>query len=273
MNPTIEKSFVKQFEAEVHLAYQRQGSKLRPTVRNKTDVRGATTVFQRVGKGVASTKGRHGQVPVMGLEYSNPTECRLQDWYAGEWIDRLDELKTNLEERQIVANSGAYALGRKTDDLIIAALNTSDGKRVNSAKDTFNVKTILEAFEELGKADVPDDGERYAVVGWSQWAALLGFAEFSSAEYVGEESLPWRGLQARRWLGTLWIPHAALPLVNRRRHCFWYHKTAVGHGSGADVRSDITWHGDRAAHFVNNMMSQGAALIDSAGVVRLEIGE
>ena len=49
----------------------------------------------------------------------------------------------------------------------------------------------------------------------------------------------------------------------------WYHKTAVGHAAGADVKTDITWHGDRAAHFVNNMMSQGAALIDTTGVVTL----
>jgi hypothetical protein len=35
------------------------------------------------------------------------------------------------------------------------------------------------------------------------------------------------------------------------------------------VKSDISWHGDRAAHFVSNMMSQGAALIDADGVVTM----
>ena len=89
MDPTIDKAFVQQFEAEVHLAFQRQGSRLRPTVRNKTGVKGAITNFQRVGKGQASIKGRHGKVPVMGLEYADPIQCVLQDWYAGEWIDPL----------------------------------------------------------------------------------------------------------------------------------------------------------------------------------------
>ena len=32
----------------------------------------------------------------------------------------MDELKTNIDERTVVANAGAYALGRKTDELIIA---------------------------------------------------------------------------------------------------------------------------------------------------------
>jgi hypothetical protein len=35
------------------------------------------------------------------------------------------------------------------------------------------------------------------------------------------------------------------------------------------VTSDITWHGDRAAHFVAHSMSQGAGLIDKRGVVKL----
>ena len=37
--------------------------------------------------------------------------------------------------------------------------------------------------------------------------------------------------------------------------------------------TDITWHGDRAAHFVNNMMSQGACLIDGEGVVEIRVND
>ena len=127
----------------------------------------------------------------------------------------------------------------------------------------------MTAFEMLGGADVPDDGERYAVVGWQQWSELMQIDEFSNADYVGADDLPWRGTQAKRWLGTLWFPHSGLTLDGTARHCYWYHKTAIGHAIGADVASDITWHGDRAAHFVNNMMSQGAKLIDGNGVVSM----
>ena len=71
------------------------------------------------------------------------------------------------------------------------------------------------------------------------------------------------------WLGTLWIPHSGLPLNGSVRNCFWYHRSAVGHAVGQDVVTDITWHGDRAAHFVANSMSQGAVLVDAQGVVRM----
>ena len=80
MSTSIDQAFVKQFEREVHEAYQRQGSKLRGTVRVKTGVVGGATVFQRVGTAAAQTKGRHAMVPVTGLEHS-AVEVPLVDFY------------------------------------------------------------------------------------------------------------------------------------------------------------------------------------------------
>ncbi len=265
MAVTIDQAFTKQFESEVHAAYQRMGSKLRNSVRVINDVRGSTAVFQKVGKGVAATKVRNGDVPVMNLTHSS-VEAVLQDYYAGDWVDRLDELKVMHDERAVIAGAGAYALGRKTDELIIAqlALTTTVAPTVTGG---LTLAKIQEAFELLGANDVPDDGERYAVVGWRQWSELLGLKEFASADYVGADELPFNSTQAKRWLGTLWIPHSGLPLSGANRKIFWYHKNAIGHAVGCDVQTDISWHGDKAAHFVNNMMSQGAKIIDDTGVV------
>ncbi|MCS6778126.1 MAG: phage capsid protein [Geminicoccaceae bacterium] len=267
MSTYIDQAFVKQFEREVHAAYQRQGSKLRPTVRTKNNVRGSTTVFQKVGKGAAAPKARHGMVPVMNVEFDH-VEAVLVDYYAGEWVDRLDELKTNIDERQVLAAAGAYALGRKTDELIIKALSQAS-TAVGSPAEGLTKQKVLAAFEHLGDHDVPDDGQRFAVVGWRQWSELLALPEFASAEFIGDDQLPWRGAQAKMWLGTLWIAHSGLPHEAGVRTCFWYHRTAVGHAVGQEVVTDITWHGDRAAHFVANSMSQGSVLIDGTGVVKI----
>jgi hypothetical protein len=273
MSTTISTAFVKQFEREVHESYQRQGSKLRGAVRVINNVKGSSTIFQKVGKGVASTKSTHGMVPVMNLSHSS-VECALQDYYAGDWVDRLDELKINIDERQVIANAGAYALGRKTDELIITALSGASSLSVTDGNTGLTRDKVLSAFELLGEADVPDDGQRFAVVGWQQWSELLKIPEFSSSEFVGPDELPYKGMQAKKWLGTTWIPHSGLPIDGSDiRKCFWFHRTAIGHASGSDVQTDITWHGDRAAHFVNNMMSQGAALIDAGGVAVINCDE
>ena len=267
MSTTIDRAFVKQYETEVHAAYQRLGSKLRKTVRNRDNVTGATVVFQKVGKGTAATKSRHGQVPVMNLAH-DPVECNLLDYYAGDWVDKLDEIKGQHDERRTIIDAGAYALGRKTDELIVASLIQSTNYALADTDGMTKAKALA-AFEMLGNKDVPDDGQRCAIVGWKQWSELLNIPEFADADYVGKDELPWQGAQAKQWLGTLFMPFSGLTKTGNVRFCHWYHKTAIGHASGCNVKSDITWHGDRAAHFVSNMMSQGTALIDADGVVTL----
>ena len=172
MATSISQAFVKQFEREVHESYQRLGSKLKGTVRSINSVEGSTAVFQKVGKGTASTKSTHGMVPVMNLEHS-AVECNLQDYYAGDWVDRLDELKINMDERQVIANAGAYALGRKTDEMIIGALGSATQNVIADSSVGLTKDKTLEAFELLGESDVPDDGQRFAIVGWKQWSDLL----------------------------------------------------------------------------------------------------
>lgn len=271
MSESIDHIFVKQFEADVHLAYQQMGTKLRNTIRSKTGVVGSSTTFQKVGRGTASTKSRHGLVPVMNLDHE-PVECRLQDYYAGDWVDALDELKINIDERRVVASAGAYALGRKTDELIITSMANST-TLVGDGSAGLTKEIILTAVETLNAKDVPDDGRRFCVVGVHQWNELLSMDEFVSAEYVGDEMPLMGGFELRKWLGINWIMHNGLPVATNKRSCFMYHASSIGHACGQEVKSDIFWNGERAAHFISNSMSQGSVLIDQAGIVKLNCAE
>ncbi len=270
MSKDISAAFSKHFGAEVHEAYQRMGSKLRKMVRTRNNVRGSITVFQRIGHGIAKQKSRNAEVPVMQLSHS-ATECPLEDYYAGEWVDKLDEMKVDYDERSALVNASAYALGRKTDELIIKAAHnafkTSHSSALSSTEDGLTKAKILAAMEKLGENGVPDDGQRCAVIGWKQWSQLLDIEEFKSAEYVDKDELPWPGNQAKKWLGALWMPHSGLPKNSQsNRICFWFHKTAVGHAVNAEINTDISWSGERAAYFVNSSMSQGAVVIDPKGI-------
>ena len=55
MANTIDQAFIKQFETEVHLAYQRMGSKLRNTVRS-SNVTGSVARFQKLAKVLQTPK-------------------------------------------------------------------------------------------------------------------------------------------------------------------------------------------------------------------------
>lgn len=268
MSTSISNSFIAQYMADVHEAYQQRGSKLRGTVRLKTGVQGATAIFQKTGKGAAGKKTRHGNVPLMNANHTSVT-ATLEDWYGADYVDRLDELKTNIDERLVVANAGAFALGRKVDELIIAKLDQA-GSVVDSPGSAGLTKgKILEAFATLNGKDVPDDGNRFAVVGAHQWNELLNISEFKSADFAGDR-FPWlKGTESRSWLGITWMFHTGLPLTDGVRRCYIYHRSALGLAEGQEVKVFTDWVPEKAAHLVDHMLSAGAVLIDDDGVVEL----
>ena len=268
----IDASFIKHFQAEVHNAYQQQGSKLKKTVRFKDNITGTSTTFQVIGAQTANQKSsRNAQLTPSAVTHA-PVECTLSDWYAGQWVDKMDELKVGHDERQVLATAGAYALGRKTDALIISALSSAS-QTAGTSSAALTKDRILTAFKTLNANEVPDDGDRFALVGPAQWNQLLSLEEFSNANYVGNEHPMLSGSESRKWMGINWIMHTGLPTSgsgsSATTTCFIYHKSAVGLAAGQDITTDITWHGDYAAHYVNNMMSQGACLIDPKGVVKM----
>ena len=81
MSTSIDQAFVRQYERQVHLVYQRQGSYLKDTVRYKPDVVGESTTFQKVGTGAATTKARHGTITPMNQTHTNHV-ATLADFYA-----------------------------------------------------------------------------------------------------------------------------------------------------------------------------------------------
>jgi hypothetical protein len=50
MATQISTAFIKQFESEVHMAYQRMGSKLKNTVRQSNNVQGSQARFKKWGQ-------------------------------------------------------------------------------------------------------------------------------------------------------------------------------------------------------------------------------
>src|SRR3546814_19841948 len=70
---------------------------------------------------MATTKARHGTITPMNQTHTAPS-CTLADFYAGDWVDRLDEAKTMINERDKLASGGAMELGRKVDDQITTVL-------------------------------------------------------------------------------------------------------------------------------------------------------
>lgn len=282
MSTSVTTAFVRSYERDVHAVFQRPGASLRDAVRTKDNVRGKSTTFQKIGTGTATTKARHGVITPMNQTHT-AIECTLEDFYAGDWVDKLDEAKINHDERMALAQGGAWALGRKVDSQIITALNGTSQSQVSvtvSSKAAIRA-TALNWVKTLFRNDVPNDGQVYGIITPTLDAMFSLVPEYSSMDFVDAKRFT-EGPAIRRfrpWLGVLWTVHTGLPNEGAASCTgYVYHKTAIGYASGAvsgnaaqtggnSLTADITWHGDRAAHFVNHWMSGGACLIDDTGVI------
>tara|TARA_B100001248_G_scaffold242025_1_gene209224 strand:+ start:4020 stop:4829 length:810 start_codon:yes stop_codon:yes gene_type:complete len=262
MANTIDTAFIKQFESEVHMAYQRMGSKLKNTIRNQ-QVSGNVVRFQKIGAGTASTKSRNGNITPMELVHTN-VEASMTDHYAAEYIDKLDELKTNIDERQAVATSAAAALGRKTDELIYTAMDAgANSTQIHDTGSALAKADLLTLFETFGTANVPEDGQRYLAMHPKGFADLFLINEFASSDFVGEQNLPFAGgMTMKQFLGFNIFSTSAITAGKN----IAYHQNAVGIGVNAEVSTEVNYVPEKVSHLTVSMMSMGAVVIDDNGV-------
>jgi hypothetical protein len=265
MANTIDQAFIKQFETEVHMAYQRMGSKLRNTVRT-TNVTGSSARFQKIGAGSATTKSRNGSVTPMELAHTF-VEANMADFYAAEYIDKLDELKININERQAVAQSAAAALGRKTDEILTTAMDAgANSTQLGSAGNVVDRADLLLVFETFGTNDIPEDGQRFIAMHPKGFADLFAITEFASSDFVGPQNLPFAGgMTMKEFLGFKIFSTSAVPAGKN----FAYHTSSVGLGINADVQTEINYVAEKVSHLATSMMSMGAIVIDDRGVYEL----
>ena len=210
------------------------------------------------------------------MDISHSTvDVTLSDFYAADYVDRLDELKTNIDERQVLSQSAAAALGRKTDQTIIDVLDAgSNSNNVAHGSAGLTLAKAFTVYEAFGSGDIPDDGQRYFVVSSAGWADLLQLDQFSRAEYVGEAQLPYAGgLTAKRWLGFMWFTHSGLSISSTTRECHAYHRSALGTAMGSEIRTEVNYIPEKVSNLITSYMSLGSTMIDNNGAIKVQITE
>ena len=270
---TVDQAFITAFNSEVHLAYQRHGSKLRGTIRTQTGVRGSTLRFQKMGRGSATQKTRHGNIPPMNVNHSF-VDVVIEDWFGLDYCDDLDKLKINIEEQQALQTSIVSALGRKTDEqIVLAAETTPNAIPVGLGGTNMNRQKMDEVMVQFGELDVPDDGMRFCFVGWQQWADMNNIAEFVSSDYIGDQH-PLKSWPTSRFFnGIWWAPFSGLTLNGTDRTCIAYHKSAIGHGIQNEVETEIAWVTEKDSWAIKGKMAMNAVAIDTDGIITVPCTE
>ena len=267
------------FDSEVKQSYQAE-SVLRPYVRVKPNVKGNTQKFYVIGKGTASVRTPQSDVVPIGVSYT-PQTATMSDYSAAEYSDIFQAGKVNFEERQELVQLCGKAIGRRLDQLIIAALDAASSSltvaaSIGGAGTNMNVAKIREAKLLLDKKNVPQE-DRALVIHADGLANLLSETSVTSSDFVNVKALV--NGQVDTFLGFKVVSlgdrdEGGLTVDGSLdRQCFAFHKASIGLAENMTARTEINYIAEKTSHLVNAMFSAGSTHIDAEGIVEITTEE
>lgn len=118
---SVDTAFVQNYSSNVYMLSQQIGSKMRNKVRVETVSRAENAFFDRLGEAdCQEITSRHGDTPLNEIPHSR-RRITPADYNTATLIDNADQLKMLISPQSPYARAQAMELGRKTDDVIIAA--------------------------------------------------------------------------------------------------------------------------------------------------------
>ena len=261
--------FVDSFDSEVKLAYQGTKS-LKETVRVKTGVVGSTHRFPKAGKGVATQHNRGNDVVAMNAGRSKVTAI-LEGWDAFDYEDILDLSQLNFDDKKIIAENTAKAIGRREDQLIIDALAANGyAAVVGDGTAALTVSLIAEASQKLDANNVPSE-DRTIIFTAKQKEQLLGETKATSSDYASVKALVQGTIDSFYGFKFITIGNrteGGLPRnTGVEQYAFAYHKQAVGLAIGKDMQTMVDWVAQKTAWQIGCVYFGGAVAIDTEGIV------
>ena len=266
------------FDSEVKQSYQAE-SVLRPYVRVKPNVKGSVQKFYVIGKGTASVRTPQSDVVPIGVSYT-PQTATMSDYSAAEYSDIFQAGKVNFEERQELVQLCGKAIGRRLDQLIIAALDAASSSltvanSIGGSATNMNVAKIREAKLLLDKKNVPQE-DRALVIHADGLANLLSETSVTSSDFVNVKALV--NGQVDTFLGFKVVSlgdrdEGGLTLTGSARQCFAFHKASIGLAENMTARTEINYIPEKTSHLVNAMFSAGSTHIDAEGIVEITTTE
>lgn len=272
MSQQVSNVFIDSFDSEVKLAYQGTKS-LRETVRVKTGVVGSTHRFPTAGAGVATQHNRGNDVVAMNASRDKVT-VTLSDWDAFDYEDIMDIEKINFDDKKIIAESTAKAIGRREDQLIIDALEAAivGGNTVGNGTAAFSLTLVASAAQLLDENNVPSE-DRYLIYTPKQKEQFLSSTTVTSSDFNTVKALVAGDIDTFYGFKFITIgsrTEGGLPRnAGVEQYAFAYHKQAVGLAIGKDMKTMVDWIAEKLAWQIGCVYSAGAVVIDADGMVAI----
>ncbi|WP_421440666.1 phage capsid protein [Agrobacterium tumefaciens] len=248
--------------------YQTKGNRLRPTVTQAMRIENNEKgIFWLAGKSKAKKIERRERNQPSNAERKK-VEVTLATWKAFDVIEEYDVDRMSVDEKEVVYESGANALGRATDieiyQQMATAVPTVPGPLDFSAG-AFSAANALMLCSKLQDDKVPWDGNVYCGLPSLQWNQLLANKVVNSADHVGPDIPFVKATDTRFWNGVNWFlfveedPLDLYPVPGaNKQDLFIWHKSAMGWANNTDLSVITDWD-NYENWWTVNMTSKGAA--------------
>jgi hypothetical protein len=290
MSQQITTAMVEQYNANVQLLSQQQGSRLRGAVRVEM-VNGKNAFFDQIGPTAAQLKTtRHMDTPQTDTPHAR-RRVSLADYVWADFVDREDLIRTLIDPTSPYAVNAVNAFGRTIDDVIIAALGgvaytgvaggtattlaswLSSRQLIADDNTGLTLAKLLQIKKIFWDNDVDEGIELHIVCSSQQIVDLLGEEELTSADYQQVQAL----IQGKinQALGFTFHRSQRLDVdANDIRTCFAWAQDGLLLAIGQDINTRISERADK--NYLTQVwcgMSIGATRMEEAKVVQFMADE
>lgn len=235
----ITTAFVKQFGSTLYLLSQQKGSKLSNCVKVETGAFGEEEYFDQYGADEANVKTtRNSDVEYAADDYDR-RRVSFTDVYWSKLVDKEDKLSMLIDPTSGLMEAGAYAIGRKIDDMIISAFSgTAYTGKAGGTSTSFlaanqiavgaaglTLAKLITAKELIDSSDVDPDEERFIAVSARQITNLLNTTEVKSVDYNSVKALVEGKIDT--FMGFKFVRTQRLSLATTTRTCLAWAKSGM----------------------------------------------
>jgi len=270
MSANLETHRVQQFATTVELLLQQKGSKLANFVTRGSYVGKQASPVDQFGAIEASAVTGRFQ-PITRTDASTDRRWVFpSDFDVMQQIDTFDRLRTINDPKGLYVQNALYAMGRKMDDVIIAAA-TGDAKTGESAGTTTTFSTtattsggnrvavdfgasgnvgltvfkLREAKMRLMANQVDlDNDQLICVISAKQHDDLLAQVQVISSDFNGHERPVLMDGKVSRFLGIDFVHSERLATTSSHRRCLIFAKSGMHLGQWNGFTSDVSQRKD-----------------------------
>jgi hypothetical protein len=266
MSVEITKHFVDQYRGNLETLVRQKGSRLRGAVRVES-INGKQSFFDQIGETTANEQsGRH-----QDIEYSDTEHARRMVTtklvYSSDLVDGADKIRMLADPTNEYAKAQADAIGKKIDDVILAAMlgtaYTGETGTTQTAYDTnmtvannvresgatdaalgLNVAKLRKAKELLDANEVDEDA-RFIAPNARQMTSLLSSTKATSADYAAVKALV-QG-EINTFMGFTFLRSQRIAFATYDKVPFW-HRSGVLLALGQDLRTSMDYIKTKVSH-------------------------